>query len=392
MKSPHWKLTCRTWIILLAFPQASFAVSGHSTEAIIGARAFYSTSGSSCEQSDRIGRENPVIIEGSVALPSHITDATVYLNGWSAKYLQGDHHIGSISVEIDYIRIEEGKLKWNATGVLRDRNFDDGYRFCYYYTVIGWNRTQVNSTVVGQTSTTAHSGAHPLEEVALVATAGSLENRILSKGMNAAVIPRGFKFAWEEGSSQADHHLLQIAYNLDHSEIYGYLPGSSDSQGLYKASWEVQGIFKDNSAKRNFGFTAPVTVLAGKDLSIKEPPFTLIHKEDMGFFGACLGDPSGPQTTVEVVNNVPYDFAVPVLSAWEMGYTCDDEHVQEAGVWLSDIQYEKPSGSPVGKLTYRVSSILRDRDGSPGHYSQHKVSILGLNSNQFNPEPPIPLR
>jgi hypothetical protein len=295
-------------------------------------------------------------------------------------------------VEIDYIRIEDGQLKWNATGVLRDRNFDDGYRFCYYYTVIGWNRIQVNSTVVGQTSSTVHSASHSLEQVALVSTTGSLESRILQKGINAAVIPRGFKFAWEEGSGQADHHLLQIAYNLDHSEIYGHPPESPDSQALNVASWGVQGIFKDNSAKRSFGFTAPVTVLAGKDLAIKEPPFTLIPKEDMGLFGACLSEPSGTHSTVEVVYNVPYDFAVPVLSAWEMGYSCDDEHVQEAGVWLSDIQYDKPSGSPVGKLTYRVSSILRDRDGSPGHYSQHKVSILGMNSNQFNPEPPIPLK
>lgn len=45
----------------------------------------------------------------------------------------------------------------------------------------------------------------------------------------------------------------------------------------------------------------------------RHPPFILIPKEDMGFFGAWLGSPSGIYTTVEAVNNFSYDYAVAVL-------------------------------------------------------------------------------
>ena len=76
-----------------------------------------------------------------------------------------------------------------------------------------------------------------------------------------------------------------------------------------------------------------------------------------------------------------------MLTGWELGYSCNDEHVTEIGIWLHDIEYEKNSGLPAGTLRYKVSSILRDKDNSPGHHFRHKVAILGLKPIDQTPIP-----
>ncbi|WP_454785537.1 hypothetical protein [Legionella sp. WA2024007413] len=351
------------------------------------------TDGSACGESNRSGSEEAITLPGSIDLPDYATDATVFLNGWDTRYLSSDHHIGRVAAIIRNIQQENSRLTWEAVGLLRDKNFDDGYRWCYRFTVVAWNRNQIDARVLGVRDNTTFSFENEHEQVALVTAAGFLNNNFLTRGIKAAVLPRGFVYGWEEGFSQADHHLLQIAYNLDHSETFiqagrnwsGPPPSITNSQASNFASWETLGIFKDNSTKRDFRFGSAVSVLAGRGVETKQPPFTIIPKED---FGNC-GELGGEVVTQNlVIENVPYDYAIPVLTGWELRYPCKDHHVKRLGVWLHDMSYEKVAGSSVGTLRYSISSILRDKNTVPLHIPRHKVSILGMN---ITPAPPVPI-
>ena len=116
-----------------------------------------------------------------------------------------------------------------------------------------------------------------------------------------------------------------------------------------------------------------------------EPPFSITPREDVGgLFSGCVEFEGGVRTEEHVIENLPFAYAVPVLSGWDLAYPCDDEHVTEVGIWLHDIDYTN------GTLRYSVSSILRDKNSVPQHLAKHSVHVLGLNTG--NPRPPRSLR
>jgi hypothetical protein len=114
--------------------------------------------------------------------------------------------------------------------------------------------------------------------------------------------------------------------------------------------------------------------LSGDDISVVRPPFSIIPRSEVN---GCIEDP--PKRTEEVeVRNVPFDYAVPVLSGWDLFYECSDHHVAEVGIWLEDIRYEKNPGDSSGTLRYKVTSVLRDEGNSNGSAANYKVNILGF--------------
>ena len=106
--------------------------------------------------------------------------------------------------------------------------------------------------------------------------ASFLHDPAFTSGKTAAIIPRGFGFEWDT----EDHHLLQIGYNLDHSEKfiekdkkYYKKDGTETPQLVNSASysdsgfvsWETYSIYKDNATRRNYHFGEIVSGLAGSD-------------------------------------------------------------------------------------------------------------------------------
>ena len=81
-----------------------------------------------------------------------------------------------------------------------------------------------------------------------------------------------------------------------------------------------------------------------------------------------------------IIDNIPFEFAVPMLTGWSLQYaTCGDQQAKEIGVWIDDWKFETPAQTGGGgRLSYRVSSNLRDKDSQPDFLSSHKVSVLGL--------------
>jgi hypothetical protein len=370
--------------------------------------------GSSCAESNKSGTEDLLKIEESLDIPPYAADATVFLNGWRMKYLSSDRPVAGLGTMISNIRLEDKTLKWQAAGVLSDDNFDDAYRWCYFYTVVAWNPSNIN-LIVDHQDGSCDSG-DPRETnffitnnedtlgnkdttTALSSFPSFLFNPDFASSKTVAILPRGFGFKWSD-DCDTDHHLLQIGSNLDHSEIFvengktykkGFFekitpvpipqppPANSVSQvDSGYVSWETSAIFKDNAARRNYGFGQMVSGLGGKDVGVIQPPFSILPSEDTGFFDACLEEPVGEKMEEVVIENVPYEYAIPMLTGWELYYGCDDQRVTKLGMWLDEIHYDKTPGAPTGTLHYKLFSILKDRNDNPGHGYSHKVTILGL--------------
>lgn len=355
--------------------------------------------GFECTSADGKG----IWLEGrSLELPDYATQATLFLRGWNLKYLGGDHHAKGLATIIYNLRIENQALMWDAYGTLHDRNSDDSYEWCYYWTAMAWNDEVIDAVVdhddAGDLQKKSNSTASYLveeNETALVILPSYIHNPVAFRGKQAVVIlPRGFLIHW----SDPDHHLLQLAYNLDHNEPfiengkqYGVLPdpplpGTASFIDSGFVSWETHGILKDNRAKRDYGFTEFFSALAGDAVGMVQPPFSIRPKEDAGLFEGCITTPSGLKTEEYVITNVPFDYAIPVLAGWELGYGCEDHHVREIGIRVHDVEYDKPPAASTGTLRYQLSSILTD-DSSNGHTFRHKVHILGLNSSGIDTQP-----
>ena len=354
--------------------------------------------GHGCAESDKPGTEDVLRVEESLDIPSYATNATVFLNGWHLKYLDKDHHVAGLGTLIRNIRLEGQTLKWEAHGALSDDDFDDSYSWCYHYTVVAWNPSTMNLVVDHKDGcdasdpreTNFFGAVNEGATTSLSSFPTFLQNRDFASSKIVAILPRGFVVGWGNGLTDGcpdDHHLLQIGYNLDHSEIFieqgkkykkkfdnvtPALPNTASQIDSGFVSWETSAIFKDNTGRRDYTFGEMVSGLGGSDVGIIQPPFSILPVEDVNF---CTGVGTSPQTEEFVIEKIPFEFAIPMLTGWELAYPCSgDEHVTEAGMWIDEWSYDKNTRT----LRYKLSSILKDNNDDPGFNRSHKVTVLGL--------------
>ena len=111
---------------------------------------------------------------------------------------------------------------------------------------------------------------------------------------------------------------------------------------------------------------------------VPEPTELNLRPEEPGGFG-CVGNAPEEYLEFYSVENVPFDYAIPVLTGWDMAYVCTDHHVERIGVYLVEFEYvKKDPNATTGTLNYTIFSTMRD-DSDNGHVARYKVSILGLN-------------
>lgn len=110
-----------------------------------------------------------------------------------------------------------------------------------------------------------------------------------------------------------------------------------------------------------------------------QPPFSILPKEGGGLLPEpCVGEKQGVKTEEFMIENIPYEYAIPMLTGRELNYpSCGNQHVAEIGVWIDEIHYDNTPGAPVGTLRYKASSVLNNENGKPYNFS-HKVTVLGL--------------
>lgn len=345
------------------------------------------THGSACGESDQPGEEAIVELAGSFTLPTYADAATVLLNGWQLRYLDGDEHLSRISASIADIELNGGALSWVARGDMADKDFRDGYEFCYYYTVLAWNSSSVDA-FADQNNENSNSRFSASDTTALVELSAGVENIKFVDKRSVAILPRGFQLRWEHQprffppcfNCPVDRHLLQIGYNMDHSEAFVHQDDKSRVNPAVR-TWESYSILKDNARRHTYWFIENFSALGGNDIGVIEPPFTILPREDFGPFIGCIGI-HVTRTEDVVIEDIPFDYAIPMLSGWELAYNCDDQHVKSIGIRLENIAYEKDPAELTGTLRYTVVSELRDDDTFPGHISRHKVTILGLNGRE----------
>ena len=347
-------------------------------------------------------------VEQSIDIPAYATKAAVFLNGWKLKYSGGDHHVEALATAIGKIKVQPGnpatglpgKLTWNAVGVLGDHGHDKAIDWCDWYTVVAWNDTNLHAFVdQGDTEYFRKSGGTPSasDGFFFAMSAGTttalswfpsfLYNSNFASGPTAAILPRGFSF---RGS---DHHLLQVAHNLEYSERFvqswNYKKADGELNPLPTppvgrveptvVSWSTYGILKDKHTWVGYELGEFVSAMGGPDVGIIEPPFSILPRNAKGsFFGACLEGSALVNTEELVIDNIPYAYAIPMLTGWDLSYPCHDHHVREIGIWLDDLHYEKNPNAPTGTLRCKVSSLLHDDSGAGLDEYRHKIAILGL--------------
>jgi hypothetical protein len=342
-------------------------------------------------------------VEQSIDVPAYANQAAVFLNGWKLSYSGGDHHVRFLTAAIGKIKFEPGKLTWNAVGVLGDDSCNKSIDSCYYYTVIAWNGANLNAFVdqgdadhfcktgTPSGSDNFFSTDNTGTDTALSAFPTFVSNDNLIKfafARTVAVLPRGFGFGWVP--AEGDHHLLQMAYNLEHSETFISAQSYKKAEGQLNplptpptgrvgsgfVSWNTSAIFKDNDTRRPYLFGEFVSDIGGPDVGVIQPPFSILPKASAAI---NIGPPGGIQSEELVIDNIPYAYAIPMLTGWDVSYF-EDHHVREIGVWIDDFHYDRnPPNAPTGTLHCKVSSVLHDDSNNWGVY-RHKVTILGLRS------------
>lgn len=349
---------------------------------------FAAFHGRTCAESNLSGEEIPLRVQEELVLPRDLDQGTVLLNGFHLFYLHEDHHVLGLGTAIGAIEMSPGRLRWEAGGVLSDNDFNDGYGWCYSYTAVAWNSDRLEATVSHGDTGHAFSARSWTDGTALHPIPGVLQDPAQGRG-DVAILPRGFAYLW----IGEDHHLLQIAYEHDSGEVYiekdkeygnGSIPVASSQVATGYVTWESTGFIKDNDTRHTQYILDLVTGLSGSDVDLISPPFSVMPREDEGLGCGSIGGYG--HTAERMVLAVPFEFAIPVLTGWDLAYHCGDAHVTEVGAWISKWKWEPGALSAGGGLTYTMETRLGDKDGVPGFYDRTQVKILGF--RRINPTPP----
>jgi hypothetical protein len=301
---------------------------------------------------------------------------TIILNGWDVGYTDDDHHVAGLGTVIFNVKETLTEyaftLNWDTGGVLSDKDGLDGYRWCYRYTLVFWNRGAIDAVVPWQTdvaTTFVESGRGFAD----------LHGHFLTPPYPGphAVVPRGLAQTYAENAEEVfDHEVMQVGFDLG--------PATPDIVGN-EITWTSQAVLKDKDEEDGMGAAEFVTVLSGSGVELWQPP-TVQH-----FVGAAWDkesneldlSPERPSDSCGAseeyfelyrVEDVPFDYAIPVLTGWDLSYGCDDHNVEQIGVYIVEFDYDAASRT----LQYTVFSNLRD-DSSNGHDARYQVGILGLN-------------
>jgi hypothetical protein len=357
------------------------------------------------------GDGNIVIrVEQSQHIPLYVNQAAVFLNGWRSNYPSGDHYVRFLGTFLSKINLgfdpntKTNILTWDAVGSLTDDSFKQGMAWTYTFTIVAWNSVNLNAVVDqgggpggqycppdGTFVDNYFFAQNKNTNTALSCFFSFIQNPAFANAKTVAVLPRGTAYGWNSG----DHRIRQVAYNLDHSDIFADHTKRYNKQGDDQAvaplpdtashadsgfvSWDPYSIFKDNDKRRDYFFSEIASAMAGADVGVLQPPYAVLPADDPGFFSGCdSSTSSGAFSQDLVIEDIPFQFAIPMLTGWDLEYQCEDHNVKEIGIWIDHWSYQSPGpGAAGGTLRYTVNSILRD-NGNNGFASNHKITILGL--------------
>lgn len=335
--------------------------------------------GESCVEATQAASSQSFAFRIQEAPAAYGDSATVFMNGWKLRYLNSDHHIqgfGSAIVNIKDARTPDGvQLQWEAGGVLADQNGDDPYEWCYTFSVVGWARSSRGfDAIAAERNLSFIKASDPGNNSALHAIDGLARNFY----GNGVVLPQGFAMMW--GDRKSDKHLLQAGFDL----------GQHYAAGSGQMAWTSRALFKDNGDATDFYAGELVSTLSYSSPDWFHPAEVSLATPQ-GFVpqanGVKLTPFEGDDSCSAVGNSspsvgqyrvdVPYAYAVPVLSGWELGYVCTDHHVRQMGAAITDWRFERRADGLGGTLFYTVEHYLGD-DSDNVNYARVSIDVLGL--------------
>ena len=92
---------------------------------------------------------------------------------------------------------------------------------------------------------------------------------------------------------------------------------------------------------------------------MEEPTELILQPAEPGGFG-CVGNGQEEHLEFYSVEKVPFDYAIPVLTGWDMQYACTDHEIERIGVYLVEFEYVKDPNAATGTLNYTIFSTMRD--------------------------------
>lgn len=312
---------------------------------------------------------------------------TVFMNGWHLEYKNSDHHVIGIGSTIFNIVQLNNQLVWNAGGLISDDNGDDPYEWCYSYTVVTWSTVASGRVPILQSRIEMQASvSDPQGHLMFVDGAGqsgavhAIQGSFKAKGkvLPEARLLAGFGNAYD-GSD--DHHVLQLGFDLGTSKVKNK-----------KLRWTSQTVLKDNDSARSERAAEIVSILRGASVNVWHPS-TVVQVDGPGTQGSrsnswtlaaraptdCpnIGAPAYKTYEYEI-DNVPYTWAIPMLTAWDVGSVCDDNHVKHIGAWIDSWAYVRSPGQSTGTLHYVIRTDFGDDDDFPGMQDRVKVEVLGI--------------
>jgi hypothetical protein len=322
----------------------------------------------------------------SATLPTGF-DATVMLNGWHLEYAGDDNQVVGLGAIIFNISRDGNELLWEAGGVLSDRRGNDEYRWCYEYTVVAWAKPS-RPPIGGLPK--AHIDMNAIHSDAtgkLVFVDRKIDSNHFktksAKFKTAGAPPRGKLLAgFGISFAKDDHNLLQFGLDLGESTIK-----------RKKIKWTTDVILKDNS-DRSYAVGELATILTGESVEVWKPDAVLLeegHPDAPGYLqndlqlspaddsNACSNTDETSHAYKFKVEGVPFTWAVPMLTGWEVGVFCSDEQVKKIGAWIEDFDWVRNPGDSTGTLTYEVRTILENKDADRGIFNGMQVEVLGIN-------------
>jgi hypothetical protein len=362
--------------ILNRAPYASDSTISGERWRVIDAPRLKVDHGFTCARADHAASQDyiGVRLQDHAVLPTG-WEGTVLLNGWHLEYGDEDHHVVGLGSVIFNIARNSDALTWEAGGVIADHNGDDEFGWCYNYTVVAWAKGEQRIDMSAIHADATGRLVFPDRRVQ------SRYNRTKQAVFRAPVEPKGRLLAgFATTFDDDDHHLLQFGLDLDEAEV---------SRNLIR--WNSRVILKDNSHRR-YGVGQLATVVTGKSVRVWKPEKFVIEEGHLNAplevdndlqltprddVNVCLGGPSQSIYSVRI-DDVPFDYGVPMLTGWDVGLFCDDEHVKKIGSWIEDWSWHRNQGDATGTIYLTMRTILEDKEPDSPLADGMQFEVLGI--------------
>lgn len=323
-------------------------------------------------------------VEDQIAIPAD-ADATVFLNGWDAKYTSNDHHVTGLGAVIFNVLRVGNTLTWDAGGLIADKNGDDAFEWCYRYTVLVWSRVATSTALPRRIDVGALVSQKGQRLIAVDETAFSSRPvlGVPSSFDTPAQPPRAKLFmGFALSYSSADHHVMKAGLDLGRTTLAGQ-----------NVSFVSKALLQDKNRDDSTDAAVVSTILTGGSVREWQPATVqrLGGSEGVGpaanavdlspasgsSFCSALG---GMDERVEEysIPNVPFRYAVPMLTGWSTGYSCTDHHVKRVGAYIDTFRYDRPAGALTGTLYYTVRTVMQDNARHDASWSSVAVTVLGI--------------